>query len=148
MRDYAYASTPDVLMHLTLATAFTATSRPNSTQVHHHLVDISDELDAALSSQDYSVPIATGATQAQNQLNAWTAIGAAMMVTAAHPAGKDSKHLEFLERRWNAILSGISDGSLSLDAAQDTSVSLPRYGGAVAAEGASPYFGRDFPDGI
>ena len=149
-RAYAYASAPDVIQHLTLATAFSATSRPNSTQVHGQILDIADQLDAVLAAADYTVPVATGATSAFDLLNSYNAIGAAMMVTAGHPAGKDSKHLEFLERRWNAILKGISDGSIALDAAQDTSVALPRFGGSRSASvaGASPYFAREFPDGI
>ena len=146
---YAYASAPDVVGHLTLVATFTATSRPNASQVHNHLLDTAAELNSKLAEADYSVPVSTAASAAFEQLNHFNAIGAAMYTTAAHPAGKDSKHLEFLERRWNAILSGIADGSISLDAEQDTSVSLPRFGRSdPLAAGASPYFTRDFSQGI
>lgn len=148
-RDYAYASAVDVLGHLTLAATFTATSRPNATQVHAQLLDTANELDSALRSADYSVPVATGATQAFDKLNTYNAIGAAMYVTAAHPAGQDSRHLAFLERRWQAILTGIAAGEIAIDAPKDPDTAKPRFGAPGASGfGASPYFGRNFPAGI
>ena len=145
MRSYAYASTPDILAHLAIATAFTPTSRPNATQVHHQIYNAADELDGALRAAKYGVPIPTSATAATDQLNHWNAIGGAMFVAAAHPAGRDSKHLEFLERRWNAILTGIREGDLVLDGvSKDSTTSLPRFRARSATgDGASPYFTRD-----
>jgi hypothetical protein len=143
-RAYAYASAPDVLAHLTIATAFTATSRPNATQVHSHLINASNDLDLALRTVHYTVPIATTATGANEQLRTWTSIGAAMFTTAGHPAGRDSKHLEFLERQWNSILTGIRDGNLTLaDASLDSTVGQPRSPRSSAGVGASAFFTRD-----
>lgn len=145
-RSFAYASTVDVLAHLPLAATFTATSKPSATQVHLHLLTASDELDGALSQADYTTPIATTATGAMELLRTYAAIGAGMYAADSHPAGKDSKQLPFLERRWDAILSGVRDGSLTLaDAGRDTTRSLPRFGtpSDPEAAGASPYFIRD-----
>lgn len=144
MRDFAYASTIDVLAHLTVATTFTASSRPQATQVHRHLINASEEIDSALGLADYSTPVSTTATAAMQTLRHYTAIGAAMYSTAAHPSGEQSKHIDFLRERWTAILSGISDGEISLPGVgRDSSRSVPRFGGyAAGAEGASPYWTR------
>ncbi len=141
-RPYAYASTIDVLGHLSFASGFSATSRPNATQVHGHLLAVSDEIDSMLAQADYSIPIATGATQAMGVLRYWTGLGAAMHVAYAMPQGKETLHGEFLERRFTAILGGIHAGDITLpgDAAQDTTLSLPRFGSV--ATGATPYFSR------
>lgn len=143
MRSYAYASSVDVLAHLSIAT-FTATSKPTATQVHSHLLSAADELDAALTAGDYTVPVATGATAASNVLRSYNAIGAALYTAQSHPSGKNSNYADFLERRWNAILTGLESGEFTLsDAGKDTTLSLPRYSGdAGIATGASPYFTR------
>lgn len=133
-RPYSYASAPDVLAHLTFIATFTATSRPNASQVHHFLYDTAQDLDTALAAQGYSTPISTGATLAFGQLNSWNSVGAAMFAGNAMPQGGDGKHVAFLERRWDAILSGIRDGELRLpDAGKDTTSGLPRYGGQATA---------------
>lgn len=135
MRDYAYASAPDVVAHLTFApSGFTATSRPNASQVHHFLYDTAQDLDTALAAQGYSVPISTGATLAFQQMNAWNSIGAALYAGQAMPQGGDGKHVQFLERRWDVILQGIRDGDLVLPGAdKDSTTGLPRYGGHATA---------------
>jgi hypothetical protein len=144
-RPYGYASAADVLRHLTqFPSGFTATGRPNASQVDQHLLAVADELDAALGRADYTTPISTAATVALNVLRHWTSIGAAMHVAAGMPQGQDSKHLEFLERRFTVILNGIDAGNLSLpgDAGRDTELALPRYP-AAGPSGASPFFARD-----
>lgn len=155
-RPYAYASLPDVANHLTFfksagqtQATFTATSQPNATQVSQFLHDISDELDSRLAQHDYTVPIATGATSAFDLLNNWTSIGAAMHAAAAMPQGSSSKHLEFLERRWNAILTALDKGETVIArAAKQTTLSKVRFPAAPASGvGASPYFTREFEGG-
>jgi hypothetical protein len=139
VRPWAYASSVDVLRHITFVPTFTATGRPNATQVHNHLLAVSDELDGVLSQVAYTTPIATGATVAADLLRQWTSIGAAMYTIAAMPQGEDSLHLKLLERRFTAILKGLGDKSLALppDADKDANIALPRFG-----ETASPYFFR------
>jgi len=143
-RPYGYASLADVKRHLSFVPTFTATSKPNADEVNAHLLGVADELDAALLRQDYSVPVPTVATASLELLRQWTSIGAAMYTVAATPQGKDSKHLELLERRFSTILKGIADGSNVLpDHEKDTSTSLPRFAArSPDAEGASPYFTR------
>ena len=139
MRETAYASLPDVAAHLTfMPSSFTATSMPRATQVHNFLLDTAQDLDSALSAQGYQTPVATGATQAFGQANAWNSIGAAMYSVYAMPQGGGDRHGQFLERRWTAILQGIRDGDLTLpDAGKDTTHGLPRYGGNATARFAS-----------
>jgi hypothetical protein len=144
MRESAYASAPDVLRHLSFIATFTATSKPNATQVHNHLLAVSDEIDSLLAQADYTTPVGTAATVALNTLRHWTSLGAAMHAAHAMPQGRDSLHAQFLERRFDAILHGLSEGTLALtaDAAQETELSLPRYP-AGSPSGASPFFTRD-----
>lgn len=143
-RPYAYASSPDVLRHLThfQGATFTATSKPNATQVHGNLLGAADELDAKLAAAGYSAPVATGATTAFGLLTQWNSIGAAMYSAAGQPGGGDSKHLAFLERRWTTILQAIDDGDVSLPGvAKDSTLSQVR---SSVMSSPSPYFNRDF----
>jgi hypothetical protein len=138
----AYASTIDVVGHLPFIVGgtFTATSKPNATQVHDHLLTAAREIDAALSGRDYTVPVPETASAAFALLNGYNAIGAAMYSAQSMPAGKDGKHSTFLERRWTAILKGLREGDITLpDAGKETSRSRPRYGGS-----ATPIFNRAF----
>jgi hypothetical protein len=137
-RAYNYASHPDVLQHLTHVATFTSTARPNATQVHSFLTDVSDELDAAISAKGYDTPVATDSASF-DLVNSWAAIGGAMHAAAAAPQGKGSAHLEFLERRWTAILKRIDGGQVQLsDGAKDADRRKARTGGA-----ATGYFLRE-----
>lgn len=141
-RAYAYASSTDVIRHLTFVATFTATSRPNATQAHGHLSDAANELDAALTLADYSIPVATGATAAFEILRSWNAIGAACFSARSMPQGSDSKHAQALCDRFSAILDGIRDGDFALPGAdKETTRGRLRYG--AVATGASAWFTRE-----
>jgi len=139
MRDFAYASYADIQAHLSFIPTFTATSKPNATQAHTHLVDASNQLDAALSVANYGTPIPTTATHALELLRSWAGVGAGAKVAAAMPLGKDSKHAEALGKEWEVILGQIRKGQVGLpDVAQLADTSLVRAGGNP-----SPTFTRD-----
>lgn len=141
-RAYNYATYADIEAHISQFTV-TASSRPNASQADRYITDVSDRLDSKLATLDYSVPVATGATQAFDLVNSWTAVGAAMFCAAALPHGSDGKHLEFLERQWTAILTDLDQGNVRLPGvAKDSTTSLPRY--ASVPTGGSAYFTRDF----
>lgn len=141
MRVYTYASAPDVIRHLTFVATFTATSRPNATQVDGHLDDAANELDAALTLADYSIPIATAATVSFEILRSWNAVGAACFSARSMPQGSDSKHAQALCERFSSILDGIRAGDFALpDADKETTRGRARFG--AIATGASPYFTR------
>ena len=146
-RDYAYASVGDVALHVAVA-SWTASSRPNATQVHNYLLDVSDQLDSKLAALNYSVPVATGATQAFNLVNAWAAVGGAMFAVAALPQGDKGVHLPFLERRWTSILTMLDEGNLTLPGVdKDSTTGRVRFGTPDACAGASPYFTRGDVEG-
>jgi hypothetical protein len=132
-RPYAYASYSDVQAHLSFVATWTASTRPNASQVHQHIVDASDELDAALSIARYTVPVATGATIALEQLRAWSAVGAAAHTAAAMPQGSASKHAKGLEDRWQAILIDIGKGERIIPGARDRNRSRARYAGRATS---------------
>ncbi len=132
MRDFAYASYGDVQAHLSFVATFTATSRPNATQVHQHLIDASDELDTVLRIADYSTPIPSTATAVLNVVRGWTSIGAAAHTAYAMPQGTDSKHAQALEKRWQALLKDVREGDRQLDYGRDTRRSRPRFGRSTA----------------
>lgn len=144
MRDYAYASYGDIQAHLSFIPTFTATSQPNASQAHHHLVDAANQLDAALVVANYSTPIPTTATHALELLRSWTAIGAAWKVAFAMPQGKDSKHAEALGKEWKAILGEVREGKVGIPGVgQVAGVAHARSGGDALNPGASPTFSRD-----
>lgn len=145
MRDYAYASYGDIQAHLSFIPTFTPSTKPNATQVHSHLVDSSNLLDAALALADYSTPVPTVATHALELVRSWTAIGAAHKTALAMPGGSDSKHAEALGKDWDVILQQVRDGELGLpDLDKQSGTSLARAGGDVAGAGPSPTFTRDY----
>lgn len=146
MRDFAYASYADIQAHLSFIPTFTATSKPNATQAHSHLVDASNQLDAALAVADYATPIPTTATMALELLRSWAGIGAAAKVALAMPQGKDSKHLEALGKEWEVILGQVREGKAGLPGvALDSALSRARSGGPEAgSEGAEPVFSREY----
>ena len=106
-RDYAYASYGDIQAHLSFIPTFTATSQPNATQAHLHLVDASNQLDSVLAIADYGTPVATTATHALELLRSWTSIGAAWKVAMSMPQGKDSKHADALGKEWQTLLGQV-----------------------------------------
>lgn len=132
-RAYAYASYSDVGAHLSFVSTWTASTRPNASQVHQHLIDASGELDAALAVADYDVPVATGATIAFDVVRAWTAVGAAAHTSAAMPQGASGKHAKALADRWQALLTDIEEGDRQLPLGRDHRRSRPRYGGSATS---------------
>ena len=139
-RPDAYASAPDVIARLSHVATFTATTRPNATQVHEGLIAASNDLDSAIFTADYTVPVATGATVSREFLRTWAAVGAACKVSYAMPQGDDSKHLRYCEE-FAEILLGLKTGDLGLpDAGKDET--MGRGAHAAVATGATPYFTR------
>ena len=141
-----YASITDVGALLPYIPTFTATSKPNATQVHSYLIHVSNEADAALALADYTVPVATGATVAGEYLRTAVAIGAAGMAAAAMPQGKDSKHESLYRNQWLDLLRQMRQDETDLpDADRDTGRSAARFYVAPVVDditSASPYFVR------
>jgi hypothetical protein len=145
-RAYSYASTTDVQLHVSVAT-YTASSRPNLTQVGKFIDDAANTIDSKLAALNFSTPVATGATQAFELLRTWNGVGAAMYAVAALPQGDKGTHLPFLERQWSAILTMLDEGDVSLPGVStDTTTGLVRSPAYAATGGASPYFTRDYLD--
>jgi hypothetical protein len=132
-RPYAYASYSDVAAHLSFVSTWTASTRPNASQVHQHIVDAADELDAALAIADYAVPVATAATIAIEQVRAWSAVGAAAHVAAAMPQGANGKHAQGLQDRWEALLINIGNRKRHLPLGRDRGRTRPRYAGRATS---------------
>lgn len=128
-----YAGIEDVRSHLSFVPTFTATGRPNATQVSQFLADAANDLDVALQLADYSLPIATSATMAQDTLRTWNAIGAAYYTALAMPQGSDSKHAKDLGDRWTVLLKAVQEGDTVLPLDLDTSRALPRHGGTPSS---------------
>jgi hypothetical protein len=143
---YLYASSLDVEAHLSFVASFTPSTIPNASQVHRFLDDACNQLDAALASLDYSVPIATTATKSAELLRTYAGIGAAMWSAYAMPQGDNSLHGATLERQWTAILNGIKMGSITLpDATKSAALSGTRtasYDESSEPGAAAPYFKR------
>jgi hypothetical protein len=141
-RAYSYATTSDVQSRVAVAT-FTASSRPNLTQIGGYIADAANELDGKLAALNYSVPVATGATTAWELLKTWNGIGAAMFAVAALPQGEKGTHLPFLERQWSAILTRLEEGNVQLPGvSKDSSSGRVRSASIDPCAGASPFFVR------
>lgn len=109
---------------------YTATSRPNVTQVADYLETTSVEIDAILRGQGYSVPIATTATSALKLMQQGNALGAAAMVEAAAPNPHTSA--EYARKLWDDFKTGLLGGHLELDADKDTAQANPRHGNTTS----------------
>lgn len=140
-RADAYASAPDVRARLSFVATFTATSRPNATQVHEALLAASNEIDASLAVADYSTPVATGATVAREILRTVAADGAACRVVRTFPQGADGKHFDFYCTDFARMLEALRAGDAVLPDA-DVSATLGLAAHGAAATGASPFFTR------
>lgn len=146
---YAYASYADIQNQLSFIPTFTATSKPNATQAHAHLVDASNELDAVLAISDYPTPIPTTSYHALELARSWVSVGAAAKVAKAMPQGEDSKHAKALAKEWTAILNEVRGGKVALpiDAGRDEARSLVRHGVPAVPGGPNgaggPVFTRD-----
>jgi hypothetical protein len=139
-RPYGYASPIDAQRHVSIAT-WTASSKPNLTQIGEFITDASNELDGKLAALNYSTPVATGATQASDLLRTWTGVGAAYFAVCAMPNG--DKHVGPLERRWTAILTMLDEGEVKLPGVSTDSASgRIRSASVDVCSGASPYFTR------
>lgn len=140
-----YATLSDVNGLLSFVPTFGATTKPNGSQVTGFLAMAADDLDAALVTHNYAVPIASSAVNSFELVRDWSSVGAAYYTAAAMPQGIDSKHLAIYERRWDAILEGLRNGSLQLptDAPVDPTLSGTRFAGTPNAVGATPYFSRE-----
>lgn len=139
-RSYSYASIADVTAHLSFVATFSATSRPNSSQVAAFIEAAANDLDSAMRQDGYITPVSSAAVASYPVLRSWNAIGAAMYAANAMPQGGDSKHAAFLERRFEAILKDIQEGDTYIPGAEkDTALSHPRYAKANANTGTA-YF--------
>lgn len=134
-----YASIEDVRSLLTFVATFTATSRPNATQVQTALEMASNDLDAILSGLDYTLPVPSTATASLDTLRTWAAVGAAHRAALAMPQGADSKHAKDYGGEWQAILKSLEQGKRELPDAPKSSRARGRFG----TPGASPAFVGD-----
>jgi hypothetical protein len=148
MSRVPYASAPDVNALLSFVPTFTATSRPNASQVAFHLELASNDLDAELALADYSIPVATGATVAAEMLRSWTALGAAFYLAQSMPQGQDSLHARDYRIKFETILNRIRQDEIELPGAtRDTALNQARYKTYTASTVADyPAFSRDYPD--
>lgn len=109
-------------------------SDPSVQQVKVMIEDIAGDIDAALAAANYAIPVsATGALPFLRQLNAY---GAAMRVEASSAKGKESPHLEFLERQYNKRWDQLVNGDVVLPGGGDgldTTTASIRAGGSATS---------------
>lgn len=123
---------------------YTASSKPNITQVEQYLEHTAAELDGILRGLGYTVPVATTATSAYDLLEGFNSYGAIAMVeqSAPTPGGKAAPWAKM----WEDAKKMLACGDLKLDAARDADISRPRGFGGRGEYGfpASPMIPLDF----
>jgi phage gp36-like protein len=126
----AYATVADVAALAALRT-FTASTRPNTTEVTGFLEDAQGVLDSILAARGYQLPVPITATNALDLLEHYTAVGAWAMVEAAAPT---SDAREIAERAWMNAQKMLRDGLIEpVGLSQVTTTVTPRAGFAPTA---------------
>lgn len=117
--------TPSQVFARDTGRTYSATSKPNTTQVADYIEHTAAELDGILRARGYSAPVATTATSAYVMLEGFNALGAIAMVeqTAPTPGGKRDTAIHL----WEEAKKMLACGDLELDAARDASNSAPRF---------------------
>lgn len=134
MAGYA---TPTQVYALNTGRQFTATSKPNATQVQQFIDQTAAVIDSILAGKSYAVPVATGATAARLTLEHYNALGAACLVERAAPTS-DERRTEACEM-WGWAQEMLKSGDIEFpDAAVNTSHDQPR-----SSLPATPMFTRD-----
>lgn len=129
----AYASLPDIRAKVSIRT-IDGTSDPSVQEVVGYIDQIAADIDTALAGVGYDVPVSASAAVAFTFLGLCNAYGAAMLTESASAKGKESPHLEFLERQYNTRIKQIMDGSITLPGVdQSASTSAPRARGKAVA---------------
>lgn len=129
-----YATVLDVKA-LNPARTFTASTRPNDTQVVGYLTEAAAVLDGILAARGFALPVPIVATSALELLEHYCAIGAWYMV---ENAADSSPHRDAAERAWIAAQRMLRDGLVEpVGLTRDTTT-----GRARAATVATPYFSR------
>jgi hypothetical protein len=86
---------------------FTATSRPNASQVTGYLEETAGVLDGILAARGFQLPVPTTATSALRLLEHYNAIGAHAF---AERAAESSPHKEAAEKLWADAQKMLKDG--------------------------------------
>ena len=129
----SYATIGDIRAKVSIRT-IDGNSDPSVQEVVSYIDQIAADIDTALAGQGYDVPVSASSTTAFSWLGLCNAYGAAMLTEAASAKGKESPHLEFLERQYERRLKQIMDGEITLPGvAPATSAAVPRAGGKVVA---------------
>ncbi|MCA1572770.1 MAG: hypothetical protein LC798_21250 [Chloroflexi bacterium] len=117
--DTAYANVDDVLRY-TQGRTFTASSKPNVSDVQDFLAFTAAEIDGILRAGGYALPVT--ATSALSALADGNALGAACRVETAAPVGREGQ----VCRLWQSFKKMLREGEIELDASRDGSQSSPR----------------------
>lgn len=117
-------ATPTQVFALDTGRTYTATSKPNTTQVEQYLDTTAAELDGILRKRGYTVPVATTATSAHTLLAGFNAYGAIAIVEQSAPTsgGKATGW----QTMWEAAKKMLDCGDIELDAPRNESTSSPR----------------------
>ena len=126
----AYA-TPTTVYARTTGRTFTASSKPNTSQVAGYIDQAAGELDGILRRVGYALPIATTATAALALLEHYNALGAEALIEISAPVsgGRDKNALKL----WDDAKKMLASGDLELGAAMDAENALPRSGWPATA---------------
>lgn len=132
----SYATISHVEARNTARPAFTATSRPNISQVAQYIQETAAEVDAALTDGGYSAPVdmALVPSTVQMRLQYINSVGAAYHAEAS--AQTSVKREEF-QQMWQSALKMLRSGELP-GMPKDSAQSLPRTNPV-----ATPFFQRD-----
>lgn len=122
---YGYCTLDDVRAR-NPARQLSPSTVPNLVDVIGFISQTAAELDGILKAKGYTTPIATSATQAFQLLRNYNALGAACLVeqSAITGAGKRTDICSM----WDHAKSMLAAGTMELDAAKDTTSSMPRGG--------------------
>lgn len=123
----------------------TASSVPNASQVSRFIEDTAAELDGILAALDYSVPIATTATQAHAMLRGFNALGANAYVQEATPTSRDR---DLARKLWEDCKKALAAGNVALPGAAAGSGGLALAPGVAGAAGSvrEPWFAATYAD--
>lgn len=127
-----YATVADVAQLNTGRLPFTASSRPNDTQVIDWLHLTASEIDAILRGLGYDTPVPTTAVAAHKLMEHGNALGAAALVERSAPTNRGDDSVEAAQEMWEGFKKALHDWELDLASTRSVSPSLRHHSTATA----------------
>lgn len=109
---------------------FTASSKPQATQIVTLLDNVAAEIDSILRSTGFSLPVATTATSALELLEYYNALGVAARVQDLAPSGRPD---DTVKDEWDRARAMLAAGNVDLGADKSADTSFARWGGSPTA---------------